>query len=292
MELSARNELAATDATKKLHDGRVARLLRGPVPVVVLLGSFLALGLSAADRQSPTFDEGLYVAAGYSYWTTSDYRLHSENGNLIMRWEALPLWLAGCGFPSLDSPDWQAARPVQIADSFLYQCGNDADHLVMRGRQMVAVLSAALGLIVYLWSRKLFGPFGGLISLTLYASSPAILSNGFLATSDMAVTLWFTAATWSTWSVFDRVSPWTLAASCLSLAALFLSKFSAAIIIPIGMLLWWRDWAAASRFQSRYGKTGRSAVGAGNWRPLPASPSCKSPSSRWQSGRRSDFATQ
>ena len=197
----------------------------------------LALGYEAANRQTPTWDEGMYAVAGYSFWATGDYRLHPENGNWVMRWEALPLWLAGYQFPSLDSPDWQTARSLQLADTFLYGCGNDPDQLIMRSRQMVAVLSAALGLLVYLWSRQLFGPCGGLISLTLYVASPAVLSNGFLATSDMAVTLWFAAATWSIWNVLHRVSPWTVAASCLSLAALFLAKFSAVIIIPIGFLL-------------------------------------------------------
>jgi hypothetical protein len=221
----------------KPWEGRARRLLCGPAPVLAILSAFLATGLSAANRESPTFDEGQYILAGCTYWKTGDYRLFAENGNWVMRWEALPAWLAGYKLPPLDGQEWKEAQSYSLADQFLYRCGNDAGQLVMGGRLMVAVLSAALGLLVYLWSRSLFGPYGGLLSLTLYVLSPAILSNGFLATSDLAVTLCFAAATWSVWAALHRVSLWTLGASSLSLAALFLVKFSAVIILPIGLLL-------------------------------------------------------
>jgi hypothetical protein len=43
---------------------------------------------------------------------------------------------------------------------------------------MASVLAIGLGLIVYAWSRQLFGPIGGLISLALFATCPTMLAHG------------------------------------------------------------------------------------------------------------------
>src|SRR5207244_8188335 len=52
-----------------------------------------------------------------------------------------------------------------------------------------------------------------------------------------AATFFFTAAVWSSWRLFQKISPATLTISALSLSGLFLTKFSAPIVLPvIGMM--------------------------------------------------------
>ncbi len=94
---------------------------------------------------------------------------------------------------------------------FFHNSGNDADAMLLQGRAMIGLLSVALGLLVYLWSRQLFGPIGGLISLALYAFSPTMLSHGFLATADLSTALFFTAAVWTLWAL---VAPHFLVHAC------------------------------------------------------------------------------
>ncbi len=225
------------DKSPKLDVGSDPTFLAGPWPVMVLLVFHFALGLSAASRKSLTFDEITHLSSGYSYWATNDYRMDPESGNWPQRWAALPVWLHGYRFPSLDDPAWQMGDQWTAADKFFHASGNDADAMMLRGRAMIGLLSVALGLLVYLWSRQLFGPIGGLISLTLYAFSPTTLSHGFLFTADLSTALFFTAAIWALWGLLRRISWFTLSASCLTLAGLLLSKFSGVLIIPMGALL-------------------------------------------------------
>jgi len=215
--------------------GPTAGLLRwlgGPWPVALLLICFVALGAGAAMQKSPTFDETVHLTGGYSYWAFSDYRLHPENGNWSQRWSALPLWLVGYQFPDTGGNMWD------VADAFFYKTPqNDAHNMMWQGRLMLVVPAAGLALLVYLWSRKLFGPVGGLISLTLCAVSPTILAYGFFTTSDMLVTLFLLAATWAVWTLLHRVTPATVLLAGFALGGAALAKFSGLLILPIAMVL-------------------------------------------------------
>src|SRR5438094_241796 len=145
------------------------------------------MAVSSVGQKSTTFDELAHLTAGYSYWLTGDFRLQPENGNLSQRWAALPLLLGHYRFPSLEQEAWRAADVFAMGYHFFYDSGNDLDALLRAGRATMAVLGIALGLLVYAWSRRLFGATGGIVSVALYAFCPTLLANGPLATSDIRV---------------------------------------------------------------------------------------------------------
>jgi hypothetical protein len=212
--------------------------IRAPFPIVIvaaLLACYLGLGLSASCRKSQTCDEAAHLGGGVSYWALNDYRIQPENGNWPQRFCGLPVWLGGYRLPATDSTAWR--ETWLYGEEFLYQSGNDADAMLLRGRAMTSVFGVALALLVYVWSRRLFGVLAGLVSLTLFAFSPTMLAHGFLVTSDMASALFFTAAVGSLWRLLHRLSVSAVVTSWFTLSGLFLSKFSAPIIVPIGLLL-------------------------------------------------------
>jgi len=211
-------------------------LLSGPAPVVVLLAIHVLLGLSAVAHKSITFDESAHLGGGFSYWAANDYRLHAENGNWSQRWAAIPLWWHGYKLPVADS-SWPISDVWGITERLFAAMGPDSDVMLWRARMMMAVPSALLGLLVYCWSRHIFGPAGGLISLTLYAFSPTFLANGFLATSDLMASLFFLASSAAVWALLQRVTPLTVVAAWLALSGLMLSKSSGVLIVPMALLM-------------------------------------------------------
>ena len=72
--------------------------------VALLLALHFAMAVASKLHESTTSDEIVHVTGGFSYWRLDDYRLHPENGNLAQRWVALPVWIAGSRFPTLDQP--------------------------------------------------------------------------------------------------------------------------------------------------------------------------------------------
>ena len=64
-----------------------------------------------------------------------------------------------------------------------------------------------------------------------------MLAFAGICSSDLAVSLALLIAVWACWKLFHRVSPWRILASSLCLAAAFLVKYSAFLLIPVYALL-------------------------------------------------------
>jgi 4-amino-4-deoxy-L-arabinose transferase-like glycosyltransferase len=202
-----------------------------------LLLIYFFSAVTAVSNKSTTFDELFHLTGGYSYWLYGDFRLQPENGNLPQRWAALPLLFSDTKFPSIDQDTWRASSMADVGEQFFYHVGNDADAILFQGRTMIAMLGTALGALVFAWTRRLMGAMAGLVSLMLYAFCPTVLTNGALTTSDMAAALFFMASLGCVWRVLHRVSWQTVVGSSLVMGLLFVSKFSAPMIVPMGLLL-------------------------------------------------------
>ncbi|MBI4051585.1 MAG: hypothetical protein HY400_03675, partial [Elusimicrobia bacterium] len=93
----------------------------------------ISLGWRFIQISSPTYDEGLHLASGYSYLKTGRYRLNIyDHPPLAEMWAALALP------SSLDTyfshPYWLEGRKYHYADLFLYHNRLPADILLNRGR--------------------------------------------------------------------------------------------------------------------------------------------------------------
>jgi len=207
-----------------------------PAAVVIALLAGLT-AYSAAARKSPTFDETAHLTAGVSYWRTGDFRLHPENGNLPQRLGGALAAVGDARFPPLDQSGWARSAVYEIGNAFLYHQGNDPDRLIAWGRAAMLLLALALWLTIYAAARRLYGPLAAVFSLGLAATDPNLLAHAPLITSDLAATLFFFLAVSGVWRVLQRPSPAVVAGSSLAAAALFLSKMSAGILLPIAVLL-------------------------------------------------------
>jgi hypothetical protein len=205
-----------------------------------------AMSITATEEKSPTFDEPQHLTAGYSYWLKNDFRLDPENGNLPARFAALPLLLTKPNFAPLNDHGWQRAEEGRTGHQFFYETGNDSDRTLRQGRMMMSIFGAALCFLIYRCAREFFGTIGGLLAETTAAFDPTMLAHSALVASDMAAAFFFIAAVWSAWRLMERITPWTLAIAALGLSGLFLTKFSAPIVMPIiGILSILRIFSAA-----------------------------------------------
>ena len=192
-----------------------------------------AMAVTAVNTKSPTFDEPQHLTAGYSYWVTNDFRLDPENGNLPARWAAFPLLLSHPNFVPLNDRGWQRAEEGRTGHQFFYEVGNDPGWTLGQARMMMSIFGAALCLLIYRCGREFFGVGGGLLAETVAAFDPNFLAHSALVSADVPAAFFFTAAIWSSWRLFQKISPMRFAIAALSLAGLFLTKFSAPIVLPV-----------------------------------------------------------
>ncbi len=214
-----------------------ARRLAGPAAAGIVLALFWVLLIGSLREKSLTYDELATATAGYSYWRYDDYRLVPENGNLPQRVAAIPLITGRYSFPSLESEDWRASDVWKVGYAWFFRMGHDAAGMAARGRAACSLFAVALGALVWLWSRRLFGPAGGMVSLLLYVLSPTVLANGALMTSDTASSFFFLASIGCLWRLLHRITVGRLAASSVVMAGLCLSKMSAVLVVPMAAVL-------------------------------------------------------
>jgi hypothetical protein len=208
---------------------------------LILAGAILCLywwmATSVSDTQCTTGDEIAHLTAGYSYWTTDDYRLQPENGNLPQRWAALPLLHKNLRFPNLDQDAWRISDVWDLGFQWFYDCGNDLASMLRAGRRMIALFGMATGALVFLWGRRLHGDKGALLAVALFAFCPTMLANGALVTSDMTATFMFLAAVTAFWAMAHRLTALRVLVFGLALGLLCVAKFSAPLIAPMCAIL-------------------------------------------------------
>ena len=171
-----------------------------PLAVAALLALHAALALWAVAGKSTTADELIHVTGGYAYWHLDDYRLHPENGILPQRWAALPAVFMAPPFPELKgNPYWKTSEVQAVGHQFFYETGHDHFPLLLAGRAMIVLFNVATGLLIFGWSRRLFGLPGAFVSLGLFVFSPNFLAHGALATSDACMTFFFLASVGAWW---------------------------------------------------------------------------------------------
>lgn len=224
-----------------------------PAFAALVLLAFWIFMLASLWNKSLTCDEIAHATAGYTYWKFNDYRLQPENGNLPQRVIGIPLALSNLKFPALDTPLWQNSDEWGLGDEWFHQMGNPLEWMLMSGRAANGFLAVLLGILIWFWSRRLFGPWGGVISLALFVVNPTILANGALMTSDIACCLFFLGSTGALWITLQRITIPRILGSGLILGGLFVSKMSASLIIPIWLLLMVARLLAGSPLEVKLG---------------------------------------
>jgi hypothetical protein len=207
----------------------------GVLVALLLVGQYWLATSSKLD-ESTTSDEIAHITSGLSYWLTNDYRLQPENGNLPQRWEALPAFLQGYKLPRL-GVDWKYSDPWRLGSRLFYEGEIDHRRLLISSRAMNALFLTATSLLVFVWSRRLWGTRGGLISLCFIIICPTFLAHGALATSDMCMAFFMLAAVGLYWRHLHDGRTATLVFSSLVFGLACVAKFSAVMLLPMMVIM-------------------------------------------------------
>lgn len=213
---------------------------------LTLLVIQLTVQLSLARTDAQTTDEGVHLAAGYTYLTRRDYRFNPEHPPLVKTLAALPLLVIQPNPPKDDQYLWSKsagfffdsfAENRYWAEQWLYGSGNNPDQLIFWGRLPMVILTFLLGLSVWLMVRRHWGDWAALLAVALFAFEPTINAHGHLITTDIGLSL---ASLWTVYCFYRHLSEgkWKwLTLSALAFGLALLSKHTAIILVPIGLVL-------------------------------------------------------
>ncbi len=206
----------------------------------LLLGAFFLQGFVLIRTMSATADEvPFHIVNGYGYLKTRDYRMSPANPALIREWLALPFLLIR---PKLDlnKNSWREADSASFAYDFFYRDNRtNAERLLNSARFMNLVLGLALGWVIFVWSRSLYGNKGGLVSLAFYSFCPSFLAHASIAHTDIGVSLFSLAAAFFLWKYLEAARPADLWLFSLLLGLACAAKYNALIFVPLFLLILW-----------------------------------------------------
>ncbi len=153
---------------------------------IALLGIFFAQALTTIPQLSLTADEPVYIGAGYAFLRSGDLRMATaaQHPPLMQELVALPLLLQPG--PRLDAlQGWNTAEMARFAPAFVAWYGESLDAATFAARVPVVWVALLWAAFMFRWAADWFGPWGGVVALTLFAFDPNILAHATLATNDV-----------------------------------------------------------------------------------------------------------
>ena len=218
-----------------------------------LLGAMFLLAGGAALHESATVDEVAHIGAGMSYWQRLDLRFNGEHPPLGKALAGLALVLRGTR-ADYAGPAWQMSTDFFNAYAAQYVFGdavvgrwNDWKSTLMWARFPMLLLTLVLGWFVYRYGTRLGGPWGGLLCLAAFVTTPAFLVFGPLVLTDVPVTLFSLIALWRLGEIWSAPSRRNAFLFGVAFGGALLSKFTGPLLIAVvlALFLQTRFWPSA-----------------------------------------------
>jgi hypothetical protein len=94
-----------------------------------------------------------------------------------------------------------------------------------------------LGVFVFRWAQRLYGPWAAAMAAVLFAFCPNLLAHARLITPDIVLTTFFFIAMYSFWRTLSLGSARHAVMTGLCLGLALLSKFTALLLLPVMLVL-------------------------------------------------------
>jgi len=146
------------------------------------------LEITSAIQESQSIDEGVHLSAGFSYWHNRLIELNPEHPPFVK------LIAAALILPLNPNYIWQNLTDINqwdVARTFFYNIGNNADFMLFLGRLPTMFYSILLGWLIFIWTRKLANSKAAIFALLLYIFDANILAHSRYITTDIAASLTF-----------------------------------------------------------------------------------------------------
>jgi len=236
------------------------RLLRAAMCLLLALhAGLLAWG---AWQHSPSVDEIGHLPAGLSHWQHARFDWYRVNPPLVRMVAALPVLLSGAKTATRldlghDSTTMPADRPEFVAGfRFIRTNGLRAFWYFTIARWACIPFCLVGAYVCFRWASELYGPWSGILAMTLWCFSPNIIAHGQLITPDAGAAALGAAAAYLFWRWLKEPT-WRralLAGLLLGLAEL--AKMTLLLFFALWPLLWivwtWGDRRQLTWANSRH----------------------------------------
>lgn len=207
-----------------------------PIAVFLLLLLMISLAYGEVRRESATVDEVAHIGAGVSYLQRLDLRLNREHPPLVKILAAVPLIVRRVR-ADYSSPEWTlSARmaPAHIGEWVfgyrLLMFWNDPVPTLAWARVPMLALMLLFAIFVWAVGKRIGGPWGGLLCVAAFASTPTFLAYGPVVLTDLPLAMFCVLSIWTFGELWREPSLAHVFVFGSALGAALLSKFSSGIL--------------------------------------------------------------
>jgi 4-amino-4-deoxy-L-arabinose transferase-like glycosyltransferase len=152
-------------------------------PEVVCAVLLLIMGvnfLTVISKKSITIDETLGIPAGYYYLKTHSFNLDSDHPPLPKSLSAIPLLFLHLETPSFDDVRDQPEGPLTLIVADRFWSANKAHfkQIFFWSRVPLILMTLGLGMLIFAFTRRLFGSRAAVLAVALFSLEPTILAHG------------------------------------------------------------------------------------------------------------------
>jgi hypothetical protein len=232
----------ASDTSLNQQPSLIARMMfvsRFPGLLVILLLIHTGLLVYAASRNGPGFDEIGHLPAGICYWRSGNTSLYRVNPPLARAMACLTLGCLAVDVADTDVPEGSLVRTeFDVGENFWSTHGSNAYWYLTLARWTSIPWSLMAAVVIFLWSRDLYGPEAGLISAMLWCFCPFVLTNAQLITPDTCAAATGVLTAYSFWHWTQRSTVRRTYEFGVTLGIAMLSKF-VWIFLPLLFVTLW-----------------------------------------------------
>ncbi len=203
------------------------------LPLIIIV-SALILAITSVWDDSPIVDEIPHIGAGYSYIQRADMRLNPEHPPLAKDLAGITLSFLNLRETAFQTPYWQTDINGQwnFGRNLIFGSGNDAiliAHVAKMPELLFFILS---GVIIFVWTKKMYNREAALIALFLFSFSPTILAHSRFVTTDVPALFGVLLASFFFIRYFEKPTGKNLVIAGLALGVAELTKFSLFLFVP------------------------------------------------------------
>jgi hypothetical protein len=191
--------------------------------------------LAAISRKSITNDEVVHIPAGYYHLVAGEFQLNNEHPPLIKMWAVLPLLFIQPDEPPAPQTETEnfMERTWGFHDRFWHANQARFQTVTFWPRVMMVPITLALGLLIFIFGRRLFGETAALIAVGFYVLEPTVLAHGRIVHTDVPAALVYLLFFWALYRYSETPDLKRALLLGLACAVALLTKFSMLVIVPV-----------------------------------------------------------
>ena len=203
------------------------------VVTALLLSAHAIVGIDTVRRQLVTHGEFRHLPINVRNWRTGPFDIDPSISLLRPLSAAWPL-----RFTPARAVPMTGERGEGRGPQFPHETPHERGSVFWLGRYAGVGFSVLTAFLIALWVRELAGPLAATLAVLCWTASSTVLANATLVTPEIGLTCLFFATLYTCWRYCRRPTLLRAALWGVLLGAAQLTGFTAVLLIPLCVIVW------------------------------------------------------